>query len=76
MRYSVVRPRLWSALQWPIYSGALGVAVKIWVSVRILVSMYASLTYILKIKGPIFQGVGVAKANSGQCDVGREVHGR
>jgi hypothetical protein len=34
------------------------VAVKIWVNVRILVSMRASLIYILKTKGPIFQGVG------------------
>jgi hypothetical protein len=57
MRYSVVRQRLWGA-----YSGLFilerEVAVRIWVSVRILVSMYASLTYILKIKGPIFKGVG------------------
>jgi hypothetical protein len=34
--------------------------------------MCASLTYILKTKGSIFQGVGVAKAYLDHCDVGRE----
>jgi hypothetical protein len=46
------------------------VAVKIWVSVTILVSISAFLTYILRTKDPIFQGVEGRKGVFGSVRCG------